>query len=75
MILAAVDDFAGEATMRRLFELNCFRCDRRHSCSREADAVDGLPPSWNDAMMNTVRNRRGAINDEAKQEDVVDAIY
>ena len=49
MILAAVDDFAGEATMRRLFELNCFRCDRRHSCSREADAVDGLPSLWNDA--------------------------
>jgi len=48
MSLAAVDDFAGRRR-RRSFGLNGFGCDWRHSCSREADAVDGRPPSWNDA--------------------------
>ena len=35
--------------MRRSFGLHGFGCNRRHSCSREADAVDGLPSLWNDA--------------------------
>ena len=72
-----VDDFAvrGEATTRRSFGSNGIGCDRRRSCcSREADG------RWTssfvercDVKMKWEIHGCGAINDEAKHEDVTDA--
>ena len=65
--------------MRRSFGLHGFGCNRRHSCSREADAVDGLPSLWNDARGHEMGDPlcemdEALFNNEALQGDVMDAI-